>query len=522
MKSPFGAAVYVSYAWGNSDSVEAVEVLRDKFDETFITFKPDKYTLQTGDSFSEFIDEIGQANCIIILFSEAYFESFYCMLELAKIIEHSKRNSTEDEFEGHLISRVISIQVPGLNASFINQQDIKAGLDNASHEGELVRLEGDETKHVDKNAQIRFTNIPYKSDTAQTLIVDNFDCFNQVFSKKLNYLSVTDKCFREIIQKNRQNYIRQLRGNNLFNRASASLCDNTCKALDSALQSVLSDAEREGLNKFEQKVACLLTLPKDTLLETLYDAQNSNDEQATFLKKQFSELLTRLLPLYCQQEYAFKIKESLLARKLDNSQSLIKTRYVLPISVENMMAAIDEREVNFVTVPISDISDGEKLVVDNKYCLYLSPESGDDARKTYIADTKKDLANSMGLSSLGSLNLGINKHNGNLVDTRARLLTAFTPNPENRKDKGDLVQNQAIDKALKKKALGEKSETPHRYFIVPSDDAEAKFWNEYAKEVHKISSKLVVLKLNTNINNFPSLDEEEAFFEDIPQLLNQR
>jgi hypothetical protein len=51
MKSPLGAAVYVSYAWGDASSAEAVDELRDKFDETFITFKPDKYTLQAGDSF---------------------------------------------------------------------------------------------------------------------------------------------------------------------------------------------------------------------------------------------------------------------------------------------------------------------------------------------------------------------------------------------------------------------------------------------------------------------------------------
>lgn len=520
MKSPLGAAVYVSYAWGDSSSVEAVEFLSDKFDETFITFKPDKYTLQAGDSFGEFISEIGSANCIIVLFSEAYFKSFYCMLELAKIVEHSKQNCPANGFQSHLASRVIGIQVSNVNASYIGQQELITSLRNANQAREFVRQVGFETIDVAVNAPIRVTNIPYNSEPDQQLILSNFDDFHQVFADKLNHLSVTDDCFREIIQKSRLSYIRQLRGNALFNDASAGICDKTFSAIEAVLQSSLSEDEMVGLNSKEQKVACLLTLPSNTLLTTLYEVQNSHAEDAHLLRRKVSELLTRLLPLYCQQEYANKVKEALLARARNGSHSAITTRYALPISVENMMAAIDEREASFITVPISDISDEQKLVVDNKYCLYLSPEGGDDARKTFIPDTQEDLANSLGLSSLGSLNLTAKGNNRGVVDTRNRLLTAFTTNPENHRNQDVIKQNEAIDKALNKKRLGEKGERPHRYFIVPSDDVDSGFWDEYAQEVHKISSKLVVLKLNTNPSNYDNGLEEEAFFEDIPQLLN--
>lgn len=518
MKSPLGAAVYVSYAWGDASSAEAVDELRHKFDETFITFKPDKYTLQAGDSFGEFIDEIGKANCIIILFSEAYFQSFYCMLELAKIIEYSKQTNQGEALENHLVSRVIGIQVSDLNASCISQQDLDSAMESAEVEKEFVRLKDDETVDVPENARIRVTNIPYKSEPDQALIKANYDDFNDVFARKLNHTSVSDACFGEIIQKSRQNYIRQLRGNRLFNEASASLCDETCKALDSVLQNSLSEDETVELKDKEQKIACLLTLPSSTLLETLYEAQNSDEAQAELLKAKVSELLMRLLPFYCQQEYATKIKTALLARQQSATHNAINTRYVLPISVENMMAAIDEREVGFIAVPISAISDDKKLLVDNKYCMYLSPEGGEDSRKTYISDTQTDLANSLGLSSMDFLSLTEKSHDRRIADTRNRLLTAFTINPEIHKDQKIAKQNEAINRALTKKKLGEKGEKPHRYFIVPSDDAEAGFWDEYAREVHKISPKLVVLRLKTR--NYDNFLEEAAFFDDIPQLLN--
>lgn len=519
MKSPLGAAVYVSYAWGDKQSAEAVEQLRNRFEDTYVTFKPDKYALKAGDSFSQFISEIGRANCIIVLFSEAYFQSFYCMLELAKIIAHSKAQAAPDKLEEHLMSRVIGIQVSDLNSSCIHKKAIETILASADQAKEFVRIDGDESKAISQSAQIRVSNIPYNSESDQQLILDSFDTFSDVFGTKLNYTSIDDDCFTTIIQKSRLSLIKQLQSNKLFREASEGICEKTATALDAVLQTHLSPEEVVGLNINEQKVACLLTMPQEILLETLYEAQTSDENNAQYLKSSIANLLMRLLPMFCQHEYTDRVYQTLTAR-MSGNQASINTRFALPISVENMMAAIDQREVGFITVPISQRSDEKKLLVDNKYCLYQAPEGGEDSRATYVKDTQQDLLNSIGLSASEFLNLDGKQNNQRLTETRHRLLQDFTKDPERHKSQDLAAQNHAIDKALSKKRLGQKHENPHRYFIVPSDETGSDFWDDYAREVHRISSKLVVIRLNNSATHYEYSEEEEAFFEHIPQLLD--
>ncbi len=90
--------VYVSYHKEKERGNNTLINLQDKLKD--IPFKVDKDAVKPGDDFMDFIHEIGSANNIIAIFSKEYFESFWCMYELTRIVQHG----------GDLKSRVFIIR----------------------------------------------------------------------------------------------------------------------------------------------------------------------------------------------------------------------------------------------------------------------------------------------------------------------------------------------------------------------------------------------------------------------------
>jgi internalin A len=82
--------VYVSYAWGGESEavVDEVELrLRNK-----IRFVRDRNELRPGDWISRFMQEIGRADCVLVVISDKYLRSWYCMRELLYLYTSSQES----------------------------------------------------------------------------------------------------------------------------------------------------------------------------------------------------------------------------------------------------------------------------------------------------------------------------------------------------------------------------------------------------------------------------------------------
>jgi hypothetical protein len=82
-------AVFVSYAWGG-DSEKTVDQIEATLQKRGIKFVRDKRDLDYKGSIKEFMERIGQGNCVILVISDKYLRSPNCMFELVEIAENKQ------------------------------------------------------------------------------------------------------------------------------------------------------------------------------------------------------------------------------------------------------------------------------------------------------------------------------------------------------------------------------------------------------------------------------------------------
>jgi hypothetical protein len=81
-------SVYVSYAWKEEEQNRLVDKLGKACAARGIKLRRDKTSIGYGDSIRQFMDQIGAAGHVVLVLSEAYFKSDYCMYELRQIYEN--------------------------------------------------------------------------------------------------------------------------------------------------------------------------------------------------------------------------------------------------------------------------------------------------------------------------------------------------------------------------------------------------------------------------------------------------
>ncbi len=82
-------AVFISYAWGD-EREELVNQLDKALQTREIKIIRDKRDLGYKGSIREFMERIGQGNCVIVVISDKYLRSPNCMFELAEIAENKQ------------------------------------------------------------------------------------------------------------------------------------------------------------------------------------------------------------------------------------------------------------------------------------------------------------------------------------------------------------------------------------------------------------------------------------------------
>jgi len=78
-------SVYVSYAWETERQNPIVEKLEVACRENDIQLLRDNNEIEYLDSIDKYMRELGAGNCIIIVLSDNYLQSKYCMFELLEI-----------------------------------------------------------------------------------------------------------------------------------------------------------------------------------------------------------------------------------------------------------------------------------------------------------------------------------------------------------------------------------------------------------------------------------------------------
>ena len=81
--------IFISYAWGG-EREEVVNQIDQALHKRGIKITRDKRDLGYKGSIKEFMERIGQGNCVIIVVSDKYLRSDNCMFELVEIAENKQ------------------------------------------------------------------------------------------------------------------------------------------------------------------------------------------------------------------------------------------------------------------------------------------------------------------------------------------------------------------------------------------------------------------------------------------------
>lgn len=87
--SEYEQTVFISYAWGG-EREEIVNQIDQSLQERGINITRDKRDLGYKGSIKEFMERIGQGNCIIVVVSDKYLRSPNCMFELVEIADNKQ------------------------------------------------------------------------------------------------------------------------------------------------------------------------------------------------------------------------------------------------------------------------------------------------------------------------------------------------------------------------------------------------------------------------------------------------
>ncbi|MBL8393351.1 MAG: toll/interleukin-1 receptor domain-containing protein [Candidatus Accumulibacter sp.] len=81
-------SVYVSYAWKEEEQNRLVDKLGEACAARKIELRRDRNEIHYGDSIRQFMNEIGASRHVVLVLSDAYLKSAYCMYELRQIYEN--------------------------------------------------------------------------------------------------------------------------------------------------------------------------------------------------------------------------------------------------------------------------------------------------------------------------------------------------------------------------------------------------------------------------------------------------
>jgi internalin A len=196
--SPANPAVYISYAWGDSQETGAsrediVNRLYDALIREGYNVKRDKMDLGYKGLISAFMQAMGRSDCIVVVISDTYLKSPFCMYELLEMYRHlqfdericpivlsdARLRTLSDRLEYVAHWQAESMRLKGLID--------KVGWEVLSASGSLQEYEKyrEITFHADK----LLTHLAdINSQTPERIAADDFDLLRRAIDARLHQL----------------------------------------------------------------------------------------------------------------------------------------------------------------------------------------------------------------------------------------------------------------------------------------------------------------------------------------------
>ena len=193
--------VFISYAWGGES-----EAVVNKIDEALQTrglkITRDKRDLGYKGSIKEFMERIGQGNCVIVVVSDKYLRSPNCMYELVEIAKN--KNFYDRVFP--IVLQDADIYDPVNRVQYIKHwEDKEKALDEAMKTVSSANLQG-MREEIDSYNEIRanIANLTFILKDMNTLTPDmhresDFNDMYAAIEKRMNEspATTTDEMTRE-------------------------------------------------------------------------------------------------------------------------------------------------------------------------------------------------------------------------------------------------------------------------------------------------------------------------------------
>jgi internalin A len=96
--------IHLSYAWGG-ESEALADRLERRLDAHFMV-RRDRSVLEVGEWISRFMAEIGRSQCVVVVLSDKYLRSSYCMRELLYLYQRSLGDKES------LLRRIVPVTMP--------------------------------------------------------------------------------------------------------------------------------------------------------------------------------------------------------------------------------------------------------------------------------------------------------------------------------------------------------------------------------------------------------------------------
>ena len=187
--------IFVSYAWGDDSSedarkrTEVVDRLCETFDKDGWNILRDKTDMRPGDLISGFMKRIGLADHVIVVLSDKYLRSPYCMTELHSIYQRSV--GEKENFLRRIIPLVLAdmrIGTPEERVEYAKHWEtrylkLKSNLDYLSVED--FRLYQDMKRwYVDVGNMLSHINDVLSPHGFDEIVKDHFAALRQMLSRR--------------------------------------------------------------------------------------------------------------------------------------------------------------------------------------------------------------------------------------------------------------------------------------------------------------------------------------------------
>lgn len=235
----------------------------------------------------------------------------------------------------------------------------------------------------------------------------------------------------------------------------------------------------------------LKSLPISELFDKIYETQLQSAEPS--VKSELASVFKRLLPAF----YETGCMVDLCARK-GAAGLVVGIPFATPVSAEILMAATDQREVDFVFHPVSK-RNSRLVAYPGKYRLALPPESGSVSAADVEAMMSDDLIRRFGLDDLNMNGIGIAIDNY-LYDNLA---------PRRRTDPTREQKCEAVQRELKRLASDVEQGSYYWFFVAEENAKFSQHWNQVALRIGNQYPEITCLSLEGGYDQ--ELDEEDLF-----------